>query len=61
MEGAGWIERSGRPGPREDERRRSYRLTPLGLAVARAETARLAELVREAATTPLIEPSAVSK
>ena len=29
-----------------DPRRRTYRLTPLGLVVARAESARLAELVR---------------
>ena len=36
-----------RPGPDEDdERRRYYRMTPLGRAVARAEADRLAELVR---------------
>ncbi|HEY7474257.1 MAG TPA: PadR family transcriptional regulator [Vicinamibacterales bacterium] len=33
---------------REDERRRFYRLTPLGRAVLRAETARLEALVRHA-------------
>ena len=36
-----------RPDPDEDdERRRYYRMTPLGRAVARAEADRLAELVR---------------
>jgi DNA-binding PadR family transcriptional regulator len=36
-----------RPAPdRDDERRRYYRLTPFGADVARAETRRLAELVR---------------
>ncbi len=36
-----------RPAPEEDdERRRYYRLTPFGLAVARAEAKRLAGLVR---------------
>ncbi|HYN08912.1 MAG TPA: PadR family transcriptional regulator [Vicinamibacterales bacterium] len=33
---------------REDDRRRFYRLTPLGRAVLRAETARLEALVRHA-------------
>jgi DNA-binding PadR family transcriptional regulator len=33
---------------REDDRRRVYRLTPLGRAVLRAETARLEALVRHA-------------
>lgn len=33
-------------GPRNDPRRRYYRITPFGTAVARAETRRLAELVR---------------
>lgn len=32
--------------PGEDPRRRYYRITPFGLSVARAETRRLAELVR---------------
>ena len=36
-----------RPAPEEDdERRRYYRITPFGSAVARAETRRLSELVR---------------
>lgn len=44
----GVIEETGeRPAPDEDdERRRYYRITPFGRAVARAETQRLAELVR---------------
>jgi DNA-binding PadR family transcriptional regulator len=38
-----------RPAPQDDdERRRYYRITPLGAAVARAETERLADLVRMA-------------
>lgn len=32
----------------DDERRRYYRITPLGRRVAAAETARLAQIVREA-------------
>jgi len=41
------VELSERPAPElDDERRRYYRLTPLGRAVARAEAARLAGLVR---------------
>ena len=36
------------PPPTDDERRRYYRITPFGTAVARAETKRLAELVRMA-------------
>jgi DNA-binding MarR family transcriptional regulator len=39
--------------PAEDERRRYYRLTPFGTAVARAETARLAHLVRLARASGL--------
>ena len=35
-----------RPPIKSDPRRRYYRITPLGTAVARAETRRLAELVR---------------
>ncbi len=37
----------------DDERRRYYRLTPLGLAVARAEARRLAALVEAAAQRKL--------
>ena len=35
-----------RPAGKSDPRRRYYRITPLGIAVARAETERLAGLVR---------------
>ena len=47
----GLIEESGeRPDPHlDDERRRYYRITPLGRRVAQAEAARLQELVRLAA------------
>jgi len=41
------VEARERPAPADDdERRRYYRITPLGTAVARAETARLSRLVR---------------
>ena len=41
------VEVSERPAPADDdERRRYYRITPLGTAVARAETARLSGLVK---------------
>lgn len=44
-----------RPAPTDDdERRRYYRLTPLGLDVLRAETARLDQQVRMARATGLI-------
>jgi DNA-binding PadR family transcriptional regulator len=43
------VESSERPAPEEDdERRRYYRITPLGTAVARVEARRLAQLVRMA-------------
>jgi DNA-binding PadR family transcriptional regulator len=43
------VETRDRPDPEEDdERRRYYRITALGAAVARAETRRLSELVRMA-------------
>ncbi len=43
------VEPRERPAPADDdERRRYYRITPLGEAVARAETRRMAELVRMA-------------
>ncbi len=43
------VESNERPAPEhDDERRRYYRLTPLGSAVAKAEAARLADLVRMA-------------
>lgn len=37
----------------EDERRRYYRITPFGMTVARAETARLSQLVRLARASGL--------
>lgn len=41
------VETRERPAPEEDdERRRYYRITPFGIAVARAETRRLTQLVR---------------
>lgn len=36
------------PNPDDDPRRRYYRLTPYGREAARAEAARLADLVRQA-------------
>jgi DNA-binding PadR family transcriptional regulator len=43
------VETGDRPAPEEDdERRRYYRLTPFGTAVAKAEAGRLAQLVRMA-------------
>jgi DNA-binding PadR family transcriptional regulator len=43
------VEPRERPSPEEDdERRRYYRITPLGTAVARAEARRLADLVKMA-------------
>jgi DNA-binding PadR family transcriptional regulator len=48
-----------RPAPElDDERRRYYRITPLGLAVARAEAGRLNELVRMARATGLVPKGA---
>ena len=41
------LETRDRPSPEEDdERRRYYRITPFGVAVAKAEAARLSKLVR---------------
>ncbi len=53
---AGWIEESDeRPDAElDDERRRYYRLTDLGLRVAQAEALRLANLVRLAQNSPLL-------
>ena len=48
-------ETSTRPAPElDDERRRYYRITTFGTAVARAETRRLAQLVRMARTKGLL-------
>ena len=53
---AGLVEESGERGDpgRDDERRRYYRLTQLGLSVARAEAARLDAMVRAARRKKLI-------
>jgi DNA-binding PadR family transcriptional regulator len=53
---AGLVEECGERagGERSDERRRYYRLTPVGLAVARAEARRLDALVRAARRKKLI-------
>jgi DNA-binding PadR family transcriptional regulator len=41
------LETSERPDPElDDERRRYYRITPFGVAVARAETRRIAQLLK---------------
>ena len=43
------VETRERPAPElDDERRRYYRITPFGIAVARAEARRLTQLVRMA-------------
>ena len=49
------VETSTRPAPEiDDERRRYYRITRFGTAVARAETRRLTQLVRMARTQGLL-------
>lgn len=49
------VELAERPAPElDDERRRYYRLTPFGAAVARAETQRLARLVRLARSAGIV-------
>ena len=48
------VERRERPAPEEDdERRRYYGITPFGLAVARAEARRMAQLVKLAKASGL--------
>ncbi len=48
-----------RPAPElDDQRRRYYRITPFGRAVARAETARLADLVRLARASGFVPKKA---
>jgi DNA-binding PadR family transcriptional regulator len=42
----------------EDERRRNYRITPLGRRVAAKESSRLADLVRQARATGLLPRNA---
>jgi DNA-binding PadR family transcriptional regulator len=49
------VETRDRPAPEnDDERRRYYRITPLGTAVAKAEAGRLNELVRMARAKGLV-------
>jgi len=49
------VELAERPAPElDDERRRYYRMTPFGSQVARAETARLAKLVRLARSAGIV-------
>lgn len=50
------VEPKRRADPEDDPRRRYYRITPLGLAAARAETRRLAQLVRLAKVAGLLTP-----
>ena len=50
------VEQRRRPGQGGDPRRRYYRITRFGTAVARAETRRLAQLVRMARGIGLLAP-----
>ncbi len=50
------VEPKRRADPLDDPRRRYYRITPLGTAAARAETRRLAHLVRLAKVAGLLRP-----
>ena len=50
------IEPKRRSNPLDDPRRRYYRITPFGTAVARAETRRLSHLVRLARVAGLLTP-----
>jgi DNA-binding PadR family transcriptional regulator len=56
MLAAGWVAESGRrpAADLDDERRRYYRLTPLGRRIASAEAERLARLVAAARTNRLL-------
>lgn len=60
LQDQGWVEEGAEPGDQDDARRRYYRLTPDGLAVARAEAARLADVLALARRKALLdEPSGV--
>ena len=50
------VEPKRRADPLDDPRRRYYRITPFGTAVARAETRRLTQLVRLARGAGLLTP-----
>jgi DNA-binding PadR family transcriptional regulator len=56
MLAAGWVAESGRrpAADLDDERRKYYRLTPLGRRIATAEAERLARLVAAARTNRLL-------
>jgi len=54
MLAAGWVVESARRPVGDDERRRYYRLTPLGRRIASAEAERLARLVAAARTNRLL-------
>lgn len=54
----GLLESAPQPAEEEDERRKYYRLTGLGRRVARAEAARLAELLGDLERTRLLEDPA---
>jgi DNA-binding PadR family transcriptional regulator len=62
MMNAGWIEEAEeRPDPElDDERRRYYRLTDIGLKVTQAEANRLAQLVKLARQSSLVDGLAFS-
>ena len=51
---AGWVEETTAPAAPVDERRRYYRLTESGRAVARAEAARMESVLAAVRATPLL-------
>lgn len=59
LRGRGLLEEAPAPGSETDtdSRRRYFRLTDLGRAVARADAARLAELVEDARDVDILEPA----
>ena len=61
LEDALIVELDGRPPEGDDERRRYYRITPLGRAVARAEAERLRSLLRAADARALFDPAPAPK
>ncbi|MGE0362435.1 MAG: PadR family transcriptional regulator [Vicinamibacterales bacterium] len=61
LEDALIVELEARPAAGDDERRRYYRLTPLGRAVARAEAERLRALLRAAEARALFDPGPAPK
>ncbi len=54
----GWVAETEPPEPDEDARRRYYRITPAGLEVARAEAARLRDVLRRAELRDLLRDGA---